>query len=73
VFHIVTIKTRVPAAISVSCTRLDLPIPKQGTAKLFSGEVAGLLVQFPGWQYPAVIDTQTSNVNYDNFEGRWKE
>jgi hypothetical protein len=71
--HIVTIKTKVhdPAAVSAACTRLGLPIPKQGTAKLFSGEVAGLLVQLPGWQYPAVIDTQTGNVNFDNFEGRW--
>ena len=71
--HIVTIKTRVhdSAAVSAACTRLGLPTPKQGTARLFSGECAGLLVLLPGWQYPAVIDTQTGNVNYDNFEGHW--
>ena len=31
----------------------------------------GLLVQLPGWQYPAVIDTKTGEVKYDNFEGHW--
>jgi hypothetical protein len=73
VSHIVSIKTRVhdPAAVSAACTRLGLAIPRQGTAKLFSGEVTGLLVQFPGWQYPAVIDTQTGEVKFDNFEGHW--
>ena len=51
--------------------RLSLPIPKQGTAKLFSGEATGLLVQLPGWEYPAVIDTLTGSISYDNFEGSW--
>jgi hypothetical protein len=43
----------------------------QGTAKLFSAECTGLLLQFPGWQYPAVIDTRSGEVNYDTFEGAW--
>jgi len=30
-------------------------------------------VQLPGWQFPAVIDTLTGTVRYDNFEGRWGE
>jgi hypothetical protein len=30
-----------------------------------------LLVQLPGWLYPAVIDTSTGEVRYDTFEGRW--
>jgi hypothetical protein len=71
--HIVSLKTKVhdPAAVSAACTRLGLPIPKQGTAKLFSGEFTGLLVQLPGWQFPAIIDTQSGNIRYDNFEGHW--
>ena len=71
--HIVSIKTKVhdATAVSAACSRLGLPIPKQGTAKLFSGEVRGLLVQFPGWQYPAVIDTQSGSICYDNYEGQW--
>ena len=43
----------------------------QGTAKLYSGEAEGLVVQFPGWQYPAVIDPLTGTVRYDNFQGYW--
>ena len=37
------------------------------------GEATGLLVQLPGWQYPAAIDVLTGTVRYDNFEGRWGE
>ena len=71
--HIVTIQTKVQdaAAITAACARLNLPTPVQGTAKLFSGECTGLLVKLPGWEYPAVIDTQTGQVKYDNFEGHW--
>jgi hypothetical protein len=74
VSHIVTIETKVhdPAAVSAACQRLNLPAPTHGTAQLFSGEATGLLVQFPGWQYPAVIDTLTGAVKFDNYAGEWK-
>jgi hypothetical protein len=60
-------------AVTAACQRLGLPQPVQGTAKLYSGQAIGLLVQFPGWQYPAVIDTTTGAISYDNFGGRWGE
>lgn len=71
--HIVTIQTRLhdANAVTAACRRLNLAAPAQGTAKLFSGETTGLLVQLPGWQYPAVIDVLTGTVRYDNFEGNW--
>lgn len=71
--HIVSIQTKVrdPAAIAAACQRMNLPAPTEGTAKLFSGQASGFLVQLPGWEYPAVIDTATGNVVYDNFEGHW--
>jgi hypothetical protein len=71
--HIVTIQTKVhdPASVTAACQRLGLPAPTQGTAKLFSGDATGLIVQFPGWQYPAVIDTLTGTIRYDNFSGHW--
>jgi hypothetical protein len=50
---------------------LGLPEPVQGTAKLFSGSATGLLIQFPGWHYPAVIDIATGEVQFDTYEGRW--
>jgi len=73
--HIVTIQTRLrdPAAVAAACRRLGLPAPAQGTARLYGGQASGLLVQLPGWQYPAVIDTASGEVRYDNFEGRWGE
>src|SRR5262249_33108219 len=71
----VTIKTKVrdPAAVLAACKRLGLAAPVQGTAKLYSGEATGLLVQLPGWRYPAVIDTATGEVRYDNYGGCWGE
>src|SRR5262245_50042282 len=71
--HIVTITTKVqdPAAIAAACRRLGLPAPVHGTAALFSGEAAGLLVKLSGWLYPIVVDTATGQVAYDNFEGSW--
>ena len=71
--HIVTLHTRVhdPAAITAACGRLGLPQPVQGTAKLYSGEASGLLLQLPGWQFPAVIDLDSGVVQYDNYEGAW--
>lgn len=71
--HIVSIQTRIhdPIAIAAACARMNLPGPVHGTAKLFSGEATGLIVQLPQWQYPAVIDTQTGTVKFDNFEGHW--
>ncbi len=71
--HIVTIETKVhdPMAVEAACRRLALPVPAAGTARLYSGEANGLIVRFPGWQYPAVIDTLTGVIGYDHFEGRW--
>jgi hypothetical protein len=71
--HIVTIRTRLhdPAAVAAACRRLDLPEPVHGKAALYGGEAEGLVVQLPGWRYPAVIDCFTGAVRYDTFEGRW--
>jgi hypothetical protein len=69
----VTVKTEVRdfAAVSAACRRLQLPPPIAGTAQLFSGEVSGLIVRLPDWAYPAVIDTTTGQVQFDNFNGAW--
>ena len=72
--HIVTIKSEIrdPAAVRAACQRLRLPQPVQGTHKLFSSSATGLAVQLPKWRYPAVCDVATGQVQYDNFNGRWK-
>jgi hypothetical protein len=71
--HVVSIQTKVRdlAAVAAACQRLGLAEPVQGTARLFSGEATGLLVQLPGWQYPLAIDTATGEVRYDNYGGAW--
>ena len=73
--HIVSIKTEVrdAAAVRAACQRLKLPQPVHGTTKLFSGEATGLAVELPDWRYPAVCDTTTGQVHYDNYNGQWGE
>jgi hypothetical protein len=73
--HIVQIETRMhdPQALSAACHRLALKGPVEGTARLFSGRVTGLLVELPGWLYPVVIDPASGTVRYDNYGGRWGE
>ena len=71
--HVVTIATEVrdPAAVAAACRRLGLHEPATGTAKLFEGEAAGLLVRLPNWLYPVVIDTADGRVRFDNFNQAW--
>jgi hypothetical protein len=73
VSHIVTVRAQVrdAAAVEAACRRLNLPPPAAGTTRLFSGEASGLAVQLPGWNYPAVCDLTTGQVQFDNYEGRW--
>lgn len=73
--HIVTIQTEVrdPAAIRSACDRLQLPLPVYGTARLFTTEATGLLVQLPRWRYPVVCQTETGTLAYDNYRGAWGE
>lgn len=72
--HIVSIKTRVtdPAALAAACRRLGLAEPVHGTATLFAGQQAsGLIVQLPGWHFPAVVDTASGEVQFDTYNGAW--
>ncbi|MBL8797386.1 MAG: DUF1257 domain-containing protein [Planctomycetia bacterium] len=73
--HIVTISARLTnhTAVVAACRRLHLPEPRHGTAQLYSGEATGLLVQLPGWRYPAVIDTASGQIACDTFDGAWGE
>jgi hypothetical protein len=73
--HIVQIKTEVRDAVAVqfACQRLGLEAPVPGTVTLFAAEATGLLVRLPGWIYPAVFDTRSGQVRFDNYGGRWGE
>ena len=64
-------QVRDPAAVATACQRLKLPPPVEETTRLYSGEATGLAVQLPGWQYPAVCETTTGQIRYDNFGGCW--
>ena len=71
--HLVTIDSKIydRTAVAAACQRLGLAPPTHGTAELFSGQVTGLLVRLPEWQYPVVIDTTSGSMQFDNFGGTW--
>ncbi len=71
--HVVQIQTEVrdKVAIAAAATRLQLPAPTFGEAKLFSGTKVGWAVRLPQWNYPVVCDVNTGKVEFDNYEGRW--
>ena len=71
--HLVTIRTQVrdPVAVEAACRRLQLPAPAYKTVQLFSATATGLAVELPGWKYPVVCQTETGELRYDNYEGRW--
>lgn len=73
--HIVQIRTQIrdPIALAAACARLKLPAPNSRAVQLFSAQVTGLAVELPGWRYPVVCQTDTGQLQYDNFEGRWGE
>jgi hypothetical protein len=71
--HIVTIEVKVRdlEAIRKTCQRMELKEPCCGKARLFQKTVQGILVRLPEWKFPIVIDLQTGNIQYDNYEGNW--
>ncbi|REJ88281.1 MAG: DUF1257 domain-containing protein [Planctomycetota bacterium] len=73
--HIVTIETEVrdTAALAAACRRLGFAEPALETAQLFSGQATGHCVRLPDWRYPVVCDTESGQVQFDNFQGRWGE
>jgi hypothetical protein len=73
VSHVVTIKAEIrdPAALRLACQRLKLDEPKYETVRLFSGQATGWTVKLPDWQYPVVANTDTGQIAFDNFGGRW--
>ena len=74
--HIVQIQTEVrdPLAVRAACRRLGLAEPVHGTHKLFAAqELVGLAVQLPGWRYPVVCNSESGQLQFDNFSGRWKD
>ncbi len=71
--HIVTIRTQVrdPLAVRSACSRLKLPVNVYGPAKLFVGEKVGWAIKLTDWMYPVVCNTNTGEVDFDNYGGKW--
>lgn len=42
-----------------------------GAHGIFSGVYEGIGVMLPGWTYPVVINPETGEIKYDNYNGNW--
>ena len=71
--HTVEIETEVrdEAAVNAACSRLHLPRATRRTFQLYSTEATGLGIELPRWKYPVVADTETGQLQYDNYNERW--
>ena len=71
--HVVEVKTEVrdEAAVQAACSRLHLPRALRGEFQLYASTETGLGIELPHWKYPVVANTETGQLRYDNYEGRW--
>ena len=71
--HIVTIHTEIRdvSALIAACRRRQLAPPREGSHRLFTSTVSGWAVELPDWRYPVVCQTETGQLQFDNFQGRW--
>ena len=71
--HIVSITTEVrdEGAVQAACQRLHLPRATRGTFELYSSTETGLGIELPHWKYPVVANTETGQLRFDNYNGRW--
>jgi len=62
---------RSEAAVQSACKRLHLPKATRGTFELYNSTETGLGVELPHWKYPIVANTETGELRFDNYNGRW--
>ena len=59
-------------AILAAAAELELPVPVRGTVDLYQTKGhSGMILKFPGWRYPVVIDTTTGTAAMDTYNGKW--
>jgi len=60
------------AAVLRAAEVLQLRVRAGREHKLYDGtRVQGVAVDLPGWQYPAIFNTKTGTIYYDNYNGGW--
>ena len=71
--HIVQIQTEVRSepAVQAACRRLQLPPAKRDTFELYGSTETGLGIKLPEWRYVVVANTESGQLRFDNYEGRW--
>ncbi len=73
--HTVKLKTQLTCLESIkrACNRLgNVTVLGPGTVKFYSGKAAqGLQIKLPAWRYPIVVDIESGDVTFDNYNEHW--
>jgi len=71
--HTLKIKVEIKdeQALIASAQKIGATILGDGSHRLYGGVVNGFGVQLPGWTYPTVVNLQTGELSYDNYNGAW--
>lgn len=71
--HIVKCKTELKDLQTVIDVAKDLgaEIIGNGKHRVYSTDVEGFAVKLPGWNFPIVINQESGEISYDNYNGHW--
>lgn len=68
------LQTLQKAIEALKASGMEVSLPNGLTPKkvdLFENKVDGVAVKLPNWSYPVVVNTETGNLHYDNYNGQW--
>lgn len=51
--------------------KVDTTEEATGQHAIYSGTYEGIGVILPGWNYPVIINPETGEIKYDNYNGHW--
>lgn len=71
--HIVKVAVKMTNkdAIIAAAEHLKLRFRGEQTHRVFGQNVKGLGFDLPNWEHPIVINTETGEASYDNYNERW--
>lgn len=73
--HTVKLKSQLTCLESIkrACDRMgNVKLQGKGKTSFYSEkDISGLKIKLDGWKYPIVINTETGDIAFDNYGGRW--
>lgn len=69
--NVVKVQMKNEDAVMAAAKHLGLTVLGRQKFNLYEGAVEGLGLKLEGWRYPVVLDLETGEVKYDNYNGSW--